>query len=75
MFLKGRFNDEVIDNTTDVEVDNWLKAIAEISPKQVMIYTIDRETPATGLEKIGLNELNLIAEKVRNLGFEVSVAG
>ena len=47
MFLKG--ND--IDNTGEEYVGPWLEAVKEIAPEQVMIYTIDRETPTKGLEK------------------------
>jgi wyosine [tRNA(Phe)-imidazoG37] synthetase (radical SAM superfamily) len=33
------------DNTSDDFVVPWLEAIKQIAPQQVMIYTIDRETP------------------------------
>ena len=75
MFLRGEFNDEKFDNTTEIEVEAWIKALEEIRPKQVMIYTIDRETPAQQLEKINADQLNSIANKARDRGFEVSVAG
>lgn len=75
MFLRGEYENEKFDNTTEVEVEAWLNALAEIRPQQVMIYTIDRETPAQNLQKISQEELNIIAEKVRKRGFEVSVAG
>ena len=75
MFLRGEFNDEKFDNTTEIEVEAWIKALEEIRPKQVMIYTIDRETPAQQLEKISAEQLNSIANKARDRGFEVSVAG
>ena len=74
MFLRGEFNGEKFDNTTDIEIEAWLKALEEIRPQQIMIYTIDRETPAQNLEKISQEELNVIAKKVREHGFEVSVA-
>lgn len=74
MFLRGEYKGEKFDNTTDVEVDAWLNALKEIRPQQIMIYTIDRETPAQNLEKISQEELIFIADKARKLGFEVSVA-
>ena len=40
-----------------------------------MIYTIERDTPAAGLEKVKLDELENIAERVRAIGFEVQVSG
>ena len=75
MFLKGNFRNEIIDNTTENEVVEWIKLIAEIKPSQVMIYTIDRDTPASGLEKVDLSTLETIAERVRAIGFEVQVSG
>lgn len=75
MFLRGEYEGEKIDNTTDEELTAWINALKLIRPKQVMIYSIDRETPAQGLEKVSVDELNIIAEKLRAHGFEVSVAG
>lgn len=75
LFLKGKFKDQVVDNTTERELEAWLKLLTEIRPSQVMIYTIDRDTPAAGLEKVKIGNLHEIAEKVRALGFEVQVSG
>lgn len=75
LFLHGTFKDEIIDNTTEVELSEWFKLVQEIRPSQVMIYTIDRDTPASGLEKVKLEELNRIADRVREIGFEVQVSG
>ena len=74
MFLRGEYEGEKFDNTTELELDAWLNALDEIQPQQVMIYTIDRETPAQNLEKISQKELNAIAEKARKRGFLISVA-
>lgn len=74
LFLRGRLADGIIDNTTEEEVSAWLEALQIIRPKQVMIYSIDRETPTKGLEKISLETLNLIAARVRKVGIEVSVS-
>ena len=74
MFLRGEFKGEKFDNTTEFEVDEWLKALKDIRPQQVMIYSIDRETPAQNVEKISVIELKNIAKKVRDQGFLVSVA-
>lgn len=75
MFLRGNFKGEVIDNTVEEELLAWLKLVAEIKPSQVMIYTIDRDTPAAGLEKVGVEELRQIGERVSLLGFKVQVSG
>lgn len=75
MFLRGEYQGEKIDNTTDKEVDAWIRALEIIKPKQVMMYSLDRDTPVQNLQKVNVDELNSIAEKVRAKGFEVSVAG
>jgi len=75
MFLRGEINGKRLDNTTAEEVEAWLKALEEIRPQQVMIYSLDREAPTQNLEKVTVEELNLIANKIRERGFDVSVAG
>lgn len=75
MFLRGEINGERLDNTTSEEVEAWLNALEEIRPQQVMIYSLDREAPTQNLEKVTVEELNLIADKIRERGFDVSVAG
>ena len=49
LFMKGTYEGEDVDNTSDVYVLPWLEVVKKIAPKQVMIYTIDRETPAPDL--------------------------
>lgn len=39
-----------------------------------MIYAIDRETPEKNLEKLSKDELEKIADKVRILGYDVTVS-
>lgn len=75
MFLKGKSDEgEDVNNTTDEYVFPWIKAVKEIAPRQVMIYTIDRETPGEYLEKATPQELDHIAELLRTEEFEVSVS-
>ena len=69
MFLRGG----EVDNTTQEEVTAWLGAIAAIRPRQVMLYSIDRDTPATGLERVSHEELLQIAARVQAFGIDVSV--
>jgi nitrogen regulatory protein PII-like uncharacterized protein len=75
MFLKGKFEGQTIDNTTDDEVSAWLKLVSDLQPREVMIYTIDRETAVKGLEKVSLERLQEIAQKVESIGVKTNVAG
>lgn len=75
MFLRGTHNGQTVDNTTEKEVDAWLKVVDEVRPSQVMIYTIDRDTPEKDLHKVSVEEMEKIAERVRELGIDCSVSG
>ena len=75
IFLKGTHNGRCVDNTDDEEVNAWIEILKEINPKQVMIYTIDRATPEKNLQKVSLEELNIIAGKLKKAGFDVNVSG
>lgn len=74
MFLKGSYRGKDMDNTSDKFVLPWLETVREIAPRQVMIYTIDRETPDHDLLKATPEELDRIATLVREAGLEVSVS-
>lgn len=76
LFLRGLYNNIVIDNTTQQEIDAWLKAIKRINPSEVMIYTISRDTPeGSQLKKVPVRELRRIAELVESLGIKTQVSG
>ena len=68
MFLKGKSGNKNMDNTGEKYTKPWLKAIQEIKPKEVMVYTIDRETPDKALIKATHEELDHIKLMVEKLG-------
>ncbi len=73
LFVRGEYNGKIIDNTSDVEIDAWLKVIVDINPEYVMIYPIERGTAAKDLEKISEDELQVISNKVEALGIKTKV--
>lgn len=75
MFMKGILaNGFDVDNTSDAFVLPWLEALKTIKPQEVMIYTIDRETPDKSLQKAPAEVLDAIAKKVEALGLKVKVS-
>ena len=64
MFMRGECKGESVDNTGDEYVTPWLEAVKAIAPQQVMIYTIDRETPTQGLLKATHEQLDQIRDRV-----------
>ena len=61
---KGGRRKESVDNTGEEYVGPWLEAVKAIAPQQVMIYTIDRETPTPGLLKATHEQLDAIRDRV-----------
>jgi len=75
MFMKGcAFDGTEVNNTGDAYVLPWLDTVCAIAPSQVMIYTIDRETPCPTLLKATHEELDRIATLVRARGIPCSVS-
>ena len=74
MFLRGEYLGQRVDNTTEEQVEAWLRLVKEIAPRQVMVYSLDRDTPFQTLEKVGREELMQIAARVEALGIACSVA-
>lgn len=64
MFMHG----DGTDNVGESYVAPWLEAVNDIRPQQVMVYTIDRETPDKHLVKATHEELDAIKARVEALG-------
>lgn len=64
MMLRGEWEGRNIDNTTDAEVNALIEAYRRIGPREIMLYSIDRPTPARTLEKIAAEELRAIGQRI-----------
>ena len=73
LFFSGEFQGKTFDNTTEKEVSEWLNLLKIIRPKEVMIYSLDRPTPAKNLQKADLETLQKIAVLVEKNGIKTLV--
>lgn len=73
MFLKGKVEDKIIDNSTDEAVSAWIDKLKLIEPMEVQLYSIDRNVPVQGLEKVLRKDLERIAQKVEAIGIKTLV--
>ena len=71
MFMKGTFEGQSVDNTTDEFVQPWVDMVEAIHPEGVDIYTLARDTPRSGLVKASAQELERIAGLLRERGIDV----
>lgn len=74
MFLKGTAGGKDVNNTGDGYVMPWLERVKQIAPREVMIYTIDRETPMQGLQKATKEELDRIVAILGEAGIKASAS-
>ncbi len=73
LFVRGSYEDIEIDNTSQEEISALLELYWEISPDEVQVYTIARDTPISTLNKVPLSDLEDIAVKIEELGINTSV--
>lgn len=73
MMLRGTHSGVVVDNTTDEEIEALKAAYLKIKPAEVMLYSLDRPTPESNLQKVERDELEQIAGKFREAGIKVQV--
>lgn len=74
LFFRGMINGLPVDNTTPEETEKWLALMDQIKPEGIMIYTIARDTPTTGLVKVHYAALKAIASKAEKRGFRVQIS-
>lgn len=74
MLLRGTHDGRTIDNTTEPEVQALIEAYRAIRPREVMIYSIDRQTPIETLQKVPAAELQTIGKQIEEAtGIHVQV--
>ena len=76
MMVRGEHDGEIVDNTTDAEIDALINAYLAIRPQEIMLYTIDRKTPEEKLVKVPVEDLKRIAQHIEaETGITVQVSG
>ena len=71
MFLKS----DGFDSSDPVSLAAWMDIVRELRPREVMVYTLDREAPAEGLEKFTVEEMEALVRPLVEEGFNVQVRG
>lgn len=56
-------------------IDGWMDIVRDLSPREVMVYTLDRETPMKGLRKFTADRMTELVKPLVDEGFCVQVRG
>ena len=53
----------------------WMDLVREVKPREVMVYTIDRETPLKGLQKYTVEEMRALVQPLITEGYHIQIKG
>ena len=63
-------------NTAEPDALNrWMDIVRRLSPREIMIYTIDRETPDKTLQKYTVDEMKAFVQPLLDEGFKIQISG
>ena len=71
MFLKSKEFNAV----SEKSLAAWMDIVRMLKPRQIMVYTIDRETPDKTLEKYTVEEMTGFVKPLIEEGFDVKISG
>ncbi len=71
MFLKS----ESFDSSSPEVLQGWMNLVRRLRPREIMVYTLDREAPAEGLEKFTAEEMELMVRPLLEEGFRIQIRG
>ena len=71
MFLRA----QGFDTTEPKALGAWMDIVRELRPREIMVYTIDRETPDKSLGKYTVEEMTAFVQPLLDEGFKIQIRG
>ena len=71
MFLKSDY----VDTSSPDLLGKWMEIVRVLRPREIMVYTIDRETPDKTLGKYTVEEMTAFVQPLIDEGFKIQVRG
>ena len=71
MFLRS----EEFDTAAPEALDRWMDIVRELRPREIMVYTIDRETPDKTLGKYTVEQMAQMVRPLLDEGFDIQIRG
>lgn len=63
------------DLASPAALEGWYEIVRRLRPREIMVYTIDRETPDKRLAKYSIEEMNAFVKPLADEGFKIQVRG
>ena len=71
MFLRS----DCFDTSAPEVLLPWMDIVREVKPREIMVYTIDRPTPAEGLQKFTEAEMRALVQPLIDEGYNIQIKG
>ena len=71
MFLRSKG----FDSSSPEVLEGWMDIVRRLRPREVMVYTLDREAPAEGLEKLTVAQMEEMVKPLLDEGFKIQIRG
>lgn len=71
MFLKS----PDFDTAEPDALEKWMEIVRKVKPREIMVYTIDRETPDKSLAKYTVEEMTAFVQPLIDEGFRIQIRG
>ncbi|MBO4558234.1 MAG: radical SAM protein [Bacteroidales bacterium] len=69
MLVKG----DVVDNTTPEALAAWYDVVRQLRPREIMLYSVARDTPVEGILKVDADSLRAAAAPLLEEGFNIQI--
>ena len=63
------------DSSSPEVLQGWMRIVRELRPREIMVYTIDRETPMKGLQKMSVERMRMLVQPLLDEGFQIQIKG
>ena len=63
------------DSHTEEALEGWRNIVRQLRPREVMVYTIDRETPDKTLGKYTVEQMTQMVRPLMDEGFDIQIRG
>ena len=69
MFLKS----DEFDTASPEALEGWMNIVRRLKPREIMVYTIDRETPDKTLKKYTYDEMKSLVQPLLDEGYNIQI--
>lgn len=69
------FRSDSVDSLYPSGLSEWMEIVRKLRPREIMVYTIDRETPDKSLSKYTVEEMTSFVQPLLDEGFNIQIRG